>query len=413
MHIIARIERLRHREHHATVNLIEALLECKRTDAHLSAGYPSIFAFLTNHLKYSKAAASRRWKAMKCAERHPQVLEMLRKHRTNLSVLATIEAALAKARDPEALLAEIDGQSSAEVERRLAARSPVRPRREQIRREFEVGHTGADAAEDSGKGDLFGDNRGVNGASSGHTNGAGSRSENPAGSPTGRNAIPDANARPGTDASAGVHAKAGTGANAGAGAKADADANAGAHANASADAGSEAPRASAEGTDCGEPTVTRERIRITFSLDPADYKQLEEAMTILSRKIPAKLTLEATMQELLHFFLERKRPKPKRPYKAPRGRHIPNALRDAVMIRDQGRCQFVGAGGRKCNSRHNLQIDHIQPVAKGGRTELENVRILCAAHNRHRVRVSERNRVAKNLHVRNVAARNQTTPAGG
>ncbi len=403
MHIIARIERLRHREHHATVDLIEALLECKRTDAHLSAGYPSIFAFLCNHLKYSKAAASRRWKAMKCAERHPQVLEMLRKHRTNLSVLATIEAALAKASDPEALLAEIDGQSSAEVERRLAARSPVHPRREQIRREFEVRHTGADAGEDSGKGDLFGDNGGVNGASPRHTNGAGAESENPAGSP--RNAIPDVDARPGTDAN--VHAKAGTGAKAGADAKADADANA------RANAGSEAPRASAEGTVRGESTVTRERIRITFSLDPADYKQLEEAMTILSRKIPAKLTLEATMQELLHFFLERKRPKPKRPYKAPRGRHIPKALRDAVMIRDQGRCQFVGAGGRKCNSRHNLQIDHIQPVAKGGRTELENLRILCAAHNRHRVRVSERNRVAKNQHARYAAARNQTTPAGG
>ncbi len=395
MHIIARIERLRHREHRATVDLIEALLECKRTGAHLSAGYPSIFMLLVNHLKYSKAAASRRWKATKCAEQHPQVLAMLREHRTNLSVLATIEAALTKAGDPEALLAEIDGQSSAEVERRLAARNPVRPRREQIRREFEVEHTGAAAARTDGKGDFFGDNGGVDGKGSPEReNRAGAESEKPAGSPTGPAATPDPDA------------------NTGAAATPDPGASAGADASVSADTGSDAPRAGAEGRGT-EPAGTRERIRITFSLDPADYKKLEEAMVILSRKIPAKLTLEATMQELLYFFLERKRPKSKRPYKEPRGRHIPKALRDAVMIRDQGRCQFVGGGGRKCHSQHNLQIDHIQPVAKGGRTELENLRILCANHNRHRVRVSERNRVARNLHVRNVVARNQTTPAGG
>ncbi len=376
MHIIARIEKLRHREHDATVDLIEALLECKRSGAHLSAGYPSIFTFLTHHLRYSKAAASRRWKAMKCAERHPEVLGMLREHRTNLSVLATIEATLAKASDPGSLLAEIDGQSSVEVERRVAARNPVRPRREQIRREFEVrqGASAADANADTG-----------------------------------------ASAEAGASATAEVSATAGADANGGADSKADADGGAGADAKAGAAAGADADttqptNGAPGGADCAEPLdeprVARERIRIAFSLDPADYEKLQEAMTILSRKIPAKLTLEATMQELLHFFLERKRPKPERPYKASRGRHIPKALRDMVMIRDRGRCQFAGAGGRVCQTRHNLQIDHIQPVAKGGRTELENLRILCANHNRHRVGVSERNRA-----IRNRTNRNQT-PSG-
>ncbi len=400
MHIIARIEKLRHREHHATVDLIEALLECKRTGAHLSAGYPSIFMFLANHLKYSKAAASRRWKATKCAERHPQVLEMLREHRINLSVLATSEATLAKASDPDAFLAEIDGQSSADVERRLAARNPVRPRQEQIRREYEVEDKGAGTAKADGNGDLFGDNGGASGASRGGENRAGAEPGKPAGSPARHDAVTETDVSPG-DASAGVDATAR------AYTSADADTKSGADTNASADAGPDTTRASAEDSST-KPPVTRERIRITFSLDPADYKKLEEAMVILNRKIPAKLTLETTMQELLQFFLERKRPKPERPHKAPRGRHIPKALRDKVMIRDQGRCQFVGRGGRKCHSQHNLQIDHIQPVSKGGRTKLENLRVLCAAHNRHRVRVSERNRV-QNQHA---AARNQAMLSG-
>ncbi len=406
MHIITRIERLRHREHHATVELIEAMLECKRTGAHLAPGYPSIFQFLTNHLKYSKAAASRRWKAMKCAERHPEVLEMLREHRTNLSVLATIEATLAKAADPAVLLSEIDGQSSAEVERRVAARNPVRPRREQIRREFERGHTGAGSAQTGGN--LFGDNEEGIGAGREHEPRAGVESENPAGASAGREGNLDADVSSGADAEANTSADRDSDATdsgaTGSGATDSGATGSGATDSGATSSGATDSDATGAGEDCAEPAARRERIRIAFSLDPAAYERLEEAMTILSRKIPAKLTLEATMQELLHFFLERKRPKPERPYKAPRGRHIPKALRDAVMIRDRGRCQFAGIGGRKCHSRHNLQIDHIQPVAKGGRTELENLRVLCANHNRHRVKVAVRNRFGRNAPVSNPRA---------
>ena len=67
------------------------------------------------------------------------------------------------------------------------------------------------------------------------------------------------------------------------------------------------------------------------------------------------------------------------------GRAIPAAIKRAVWERDQGRCSYVDpATGRRCTSRHLLQIDHIRPWARGGGSEPHNLRLLCHAHHRHR-----------------------------
>ena len=70
---------------------------------------------------------------------------------------------------------------------------------------------------------------------------------------------------------------------------------------------------------------------------------------------------------------------------APTARGIPAAIKRAVWERDQGRCSYVDpTTGRRCSSRHLLQIDHIRPWAKGGGAEPDNLRLLCHAHHRHR-----------------------------
>ena len=64
---------------------------------------------------------------------------------------------------------------------------------------------------------------------------------------------------------------------------------------------------------------------------------------------------------------------------------IPSHLRKYIWERDQGQCSYVHhKTKRRCNSRHLLQIDHIQPFALGGKTEKENLRLLCAGHNQYR-----------------------------
>ena len=68
-----------------------------------------------------------------------------------------------------------------------------------------------------------------------------------------------------------------------------------------------------------------------------------------------------------------------------RGRAIPAAVKRQVWERDRGCCTYVdGGSGRRCGSRHLVQIDHIFPYALGGSAEPDNLRLLCAAHHRHR-----------------------------
>jgi len=63
-------------------------------------------------------------------------------------------------------------------------------------------------------------------------------------------------------------------------------------------------------------------------------------------------------------------------------RHVPVSLRDAVTIRDQHQCTFVGVNGHRCGETVGLQIDHIKPYSFGGEHSEENLRLLCARHNR-------------------------------
>ena len=66
-------------------------------------------------------------------------------------------------------------------------------------------------------------------------------------------------------------------------------------------------------------------------------------------------------------------------------RAIPAAVKRQVWQRDGGRCTFLDQRtGRRCNSRHLIEIDHILPYALGGGADPGNLRLLCRAHHRHR-----------------------------
>lgn len=54
---------------------------------------------------------------------------------------------------------------------------------------------------------------------------------------------------------------------------------------------------------------------------------------------------------------------------------LPSAVKQAVYIRDKGRCAA-------CGSATDLAFDHIVPLAKGGSaTSVDNVQLLCRKHN--------------------------------
>lgn len=62
-------------------------------------------------------------------------------------------------------------------------------------------------------------------------------------------------------------------------------------------------------------------------------------------------------------------------------RHIPANVRRAVYERDGGRCTFIADDGHRCEARHHLHFDHIEPLARGGTSTADNIRLHCRAHN--------------------------------
>jgi len=54
---------------------------------------------------------------------------------------------------------------------------------------------------------------------------------------------------------------------------------------------------------------------------------------------------------------------------------IPEKVRIEVWRRDGGKCA-------RCESRVNLEYDHIVPISKGGSNTARNIELLCEKHNR-------------------------------
>jgi len=79
----------------------------------------------------------------------------------------------------------------------------------------------------------------------------------------------------------------------------------------------------------------------------------------------------------------KKRRVPRRADQKKPSRHISSAVRDAVYKRDGGRCTYVGADGKRCNSKWDMEIHHSGvPYARGGSHSINNLKLLCAAHNK-------------------------------
>ena len=82
-------------------------------------------------------------------------------------------------------------------------------------------------------------------------------------------------------------------------------------------------------------------------------------------------------------------------------RHIPKTIKQKVWKRDNGRCTFVGSNGKRCNSDYLVQFDHYPiPYARGGPSTVDNLRLLCAKHNRHEAEKTYGERNIKRHHIR-------------
>lgn len=77
------------------------------------------------------------------------------------------------------------------------------------------------------------------------------------------------------------------------------------------------------------------------------------------------------------------RPRPARDVVACAGvsERIPAHVRREVWRRDRWCCQWKTADGGICGSRYKPEFNHKKPLAQGGESTVENVRVLCRRHN--------------------------------
>jgi len=143
--------------------------------------------------------------------------------------------------------------------------------------------------------------------------------------------------------------------------------------------------------------LSEQRYRIQLNASESLWKKLEHLRDLLSHSIPSG-DLVDVVERALDFAIERvekqrfaKTAQPRAVrgatlrVKIKRGRqreHLANATRRVVAERDDLRCSFCAPDGRRCSARAFLQFHHEQPWARGGGSDVGNLKLLCAAHNR-------------------------------
>lgn len=121
-------------------------------------------------------------------------------------------------------------------------------------------------------------------------------------------------------------------------------------------------------------------VRHSMNLSEKAAQDLKRAKEVLSHKFPRASDAQI-IAYALEFLLEKKDP-----LRLPAASKMePTSLvkqTRAILQKHRGECSFRDPRtGVKCQSRHQIQIDHIKPRALGGNDVPENLRPLCRQHN--------------------------------
>lgn len=148
------------------------------------------------------------------------------------------------------------------------------------------------------------------------------------------------------------------------------------------------PSAACPRTEAIPLTADLRRLHATVSKE--FLRKVEAARSALSHSHPGA-SLEDILEAGLDLVLAREarrralgadpRPAPSSPTAPANPRHIPAGVRRAVFQRDGCRCSWPLASSGVCGSTLRLQLDHVVPVALGGASTIDNLRVTCSFHN--------------------------------
>jgi 5-methylcytosine-specific restriction endonuclease McrA len=155
-----------------------------------------------------------------------------------------------------------------------------------------------------------------------------------------------------------------------------------------------------DSVDNSTPETKLETVRahqVNCVIDDEVMQLLTRCKELLSGKYPTGMDYNALILELAKTWLKKhdpvqrdirrekrkSQPKPQKDTSGEPSRYISPATRDKVYTRDKGRCTFVGSNGKRCGATWDLEIHHDEiPYARGGDHSINNLKLLCAAHNK-------------------------------
>jgi len=301
----------------SAVELLQLLAESDRRKRFAELGYSSTFEYCVRAFNMSEGAAYKKIRAARAARRFPVILEMLADGRLNLSVVVVLASKLTEHLAAELVDAAV-GKTRTEVEVLIAARFPQPDLREFVR--------------------------------------------------------PVAIAAPTLPPTKATQLSPGT----------------------------VVPCTPMESTQLMGPLLTLPtsaepitritprapgRFALQVMLSEAAHDDLRALRELLGHRVPSG-ELSEVLERVLGIarrVIEKQKyaatTAPRAGHGSDNQRYIPAEIKRQVCERDGNRCAFVSASGKRCESRMRLEFDHRLPIADGGETCVQNVRLLCRAHN--------------------------------
>jgi hypothetical protein len=328
--LTARVDQLASRERLLICDFLVYLAELDRRELHLELGFPSLFAYCTEHLRFSKASTFRRTTAARLVRSFPEIIGYLRSGQLCLTTLCELRKVL----EPEScteILEQAAGKTQQQVQQLVASLRPQPPPKDIIRKlparaQKNAQHPSAEPTDQANS----------------------QAAAPPAAASEQAELVPDRKSYP----------------------------------------------------QATIKPVSSDRHVVRIVVDTAFLEELEKVKQALSHKVPSGRPAEV-LRECIRITLavhDKKTRGSGRRRKTTRRdpasgdeqtstRHVPIAVEREVRDRDGGACAFIGKGGKRCGSRHQVQLHHVIPFALGGPTTASNLELRCGPHNRYQARL--------------------------
>ncbi len=133
--------------------------------------------------------------------------------------------------------------------------------------------------------------------------------------------------------------------------------------------------------------LSETRHKVHFTASDELRKKLERAQDLM-RHASAEGDLAVVVERAVDLLLEKlekqrlgKNSRPRPSQEQSDNARLSRATRRAVFERDGERCTFTDTEGHRCPATTWLELDHVVPRARGGTSEVGNLRVRCRAHN--------------------------------